>query len=113
MLSSINDVGRSLTIKGELSGSEDLTLHGQVEGTIALPEHALTVGPQADVKADISARTVVVMGVVTGKVSASERIEICSHGSVMGDVTSPRLIIADGGGLRGKVEMPVPVAAHP
>ena len=108
---STSDVGKSLRIKGDLSSSEDLTLHGQVEGTVTLPDHALTVGPHADVKADISARTVVVMGVVTGKVSASERLEICAHGSVMGDVASPRLVIADGGGLCGNVEMPVPVAA--
>ena len=101
----MNDVGKSMSIKGELSGSEDMTLHGQMEGSISLPDHVLTVGPQAEVKANISARTVVVQGIVTGTVAAAERLEICAHGSVVGDVASPRLVIADGANLRGKVEM--------
>jgi cytoskeletal protein CcmA (bactofilin family) len=100
------DLGKSVVIKGELSGSEDLTLHGQMEGKISLPEHTLTVGPQAEVKADIAAKAVVVVGVVTGRVSAKDKIEIRSTGTVNGDVVSPRLIIAEGGNLRGKVEMP-------
>lgn len=76
-----------------------------MEGSISLPAHTLTVGPQAEVKADITAKAVVVSGVVTGKVSAGDRVEIQSTGSVTGDVTSPRLVIAEGGSLRGKVEM--------
>jgi cytoskeletal protein CcmA (bactofilin family) len=100
-----NDLGKSVVIKGELSGSEDMTLRGQMEGTISLPAHTLTVGPQAEVQADISAKSVVVMGAVRGKVSAGERLEILATGSVTGDVTSPRLVIAEGGSLRGKVEM--------
>lgn len=100
-----NDLGKSVVIKGELSGSEDLTLDGQMEGSISLPAHTLTVGPQAEVKADITAKAVVVSGLVTGNVSAGDRVEIQSTGSVTGDVTSPRLVIADGGSLRGKVEM--------
>jgi cytoskeletal protein CcmA (bactofilin family) len=99
------DLGKSMIIKGELSGSEDLTLHGQMEGSVSLPAHTLTIGPQADVKADILAKAVVVAGAVTGKVLAGDRIEIRATGSVNGDVTSPRLVIADGGSLRGKVEM--------
>ena len=101
----INNVGPSVSIKGELSGSEDMILDGQMEGRISLPEHMLTVGTQAAVKADIAARTVVVKGAVTGNVKAAERIEIQSNGSVTGDVISPRLVIADGGSLQGKVEM--------
>ena len=100
------DLGKSVVIKGELSGSEDLTLHGQMEGKISLPEHTLTVGPQAEVKADIAAKAVVVVGVVTGRVSAKDKIDIRSTGTIIGDVVSPRLIIAEGGNLRGKVEMP-------
>ena len=101
----VNDLGQSVSIKGELSGSEDLTLYGQMEGRVSLPEHLLTVGPQAAVKADIAARAVVVKGTVTGNVTAKERLEIQPNGSVMGDVISPRLVIADGGSLQGKVEM--------
>ena len=100
-----NDVGSSVSIKGELSGSEDMTLHGQLEGRVSLPNNVLTVGPQAAVKADIAARTVVVKGAVTGNVTAAEKLEIQSHGSVMGDIISPRLVIADGGSLQGKVDM--------
>ena len=100
------DLGKSVVIKGELSGSEDLTLYGQMEGSIRLPDHTLTIGPQADIKADISAKAVVIMGRVTGKVTAGEKVEIQATGSVTGDIASPRLAIADGGGLRGRVEMP-------
>jgi cytoskeletal protein CcmA (bactofilin family) len=100
------DLGKSVVIKGELTGSEDLTLHGQMEGKISLPEHTLTIGPQAEVKADISAKVVVVIGMVTGRVTARDRIDIRSTGTIAGDIVSPRLVMAEGGSLRGKVEMP-------
>ena len=100
------DLGKSVVIKGELSGSEDLTLHGHMEGKVSLPEHTLTIGAQADVKADISAKAVVVVGAVTGRVSAKDRIDIRSTGRITGDIVSPRLVVAEGGTLRGKVEMP-------
>ena len=99
------DVGHSLSIKGELSGSEDLTLDGQMEGQVNLPDHLLTVGAQAAVKANIAARAVVVKGTVTGNVTAKEKLEIQASGTVTGDVISPRLVIAEGGSLQGKVEM--------
>jgi len=100
------DLGKSVVIKGELSGSEDLTLHGQMEGKISLPEHTLTIGAQAEVKADIAAKAVVVVGVVNGRVSARDKIDIRATGRITGDIVSPRLVIAEGGSLRGKVEMP-------
>jgi len=100
------DLGKSVVIKGELSGSEDLTLQGHMEGKISLPEHTLTIGAKADVKADIAAKAVVVVGIVTGRVSAKDRIDIRSTGTITGDIVSPRLVIAEGGTLRGKVEMP-------
>ena len=100
----MNDVGKSVVIKGDLSGSEDMTLQGQMEGSISLPAHTLTVGQEADVKADIVAKSVVVLGTVLGKVLAGDRVEIRPTGSVTGDVTSPRLVIADGGILSGRVE---------
>ena len=99
------DLGKSVVIKGELSGSEDLTIHGQMEGSISLKDHTLTIGPQADVKADIAAKAVIVIGAVTGKVIAIDKIEIRATGAVTGDIVSPRLVIADGGSLRGRVEM--------
>jgi cytoskeletal protein CcmA (bactofilin family) len=102
------DLGKSLVIKGELSGSEDLTVSGHVEGRITLPDHQLTISSQADIKAEISAKTVVIMGAITGNVTAGEKVEIQATGSVTGDVVSPRLVIADGGGLCGRVQIPKP-----
>jgi cytoskeletal protein CcmA (bactofilin family) len=99
-------IGESLVIKGDLSASEDLTVRGQVDGSITLPNHTLTVDAQAKLTANIAARAVVVVGNVKGKVTAGERLEIRASGSVVGDVVSPRLVIIDGGNLRGKVEMP-------
>jgi cytoskeletal protein CcmA (bactofilin family) len=102
----IMDLGKSLAIKGELSASEDLTLYGQMEGTITLPNHTLSIGPHANIRASVSAKAVVIMGSVTGNVAAGERIEIQATGSVSGDIASPRLVVADGGRLNGKVDMP-------
>jgi cytoskeletal protein CcmA (bactofilin family) len=103
----VMNLGDSVVIKGELSGSEDLTLCGQMEGSVRLPDHTLTIGPSAEIKAEISAKAVVVMGAVVGNVKASDRVEIQAAGSVTGDVTAPRFAIADGGGFRGRVEMPL------
>jgi cytoskeletal protein CcmA (bactofilin family) len=102
----IMDLGKSVVIKGEITASEDLTVYGRMEGSINLPNHTLTIGPHADIKAVIAARAVVVMGAVTGDVTAGERIDIQTTGSVMGDVVAPKLAIADGGSLEGKVQMP-------
>jgi cytoskeletal protein CcmA (bactofilin family) len=102
------DLGKSVVIKGELSASEDLTLDGQMEGSVTLPDHILTIGPAAAyTKASISAKAVVIMGAVTGNVTASEKVEIRATGSVTGDLTSPSLVVAEGGHLRGRVEMPL------
>jgi cytoskeletal protein CcmA (bactofilin family) len=97
----VMNLGKSVMIKGELSGSEDLTLYGRMEGSVKLPDYTLTIGPDADIKAEISARTVVIMGGVTGNVVAGEKVEIRATGSVTGDIASPRLAIQDGGS--GKV----------
>jgi cytoskeletal protein CcmA (bactofilin family) len=101
------DFGKSVVIKGELSASEDLTLDGQMEGSVTLPDHTLTIGLAANIKASISAKAVVIMGGVTGNVTAGEKVEIRATGSVTGDLTSPRLVVAEGGHLRGRVEMPL------
>ncbi len=108
----VMDLGKSVVIKGELSGSEDLTIYGQMEGSIRLPDHTLTIGPHADIKAEISAKAVVVMGAVTGNVTAGEKVEILATGSLTGDIVSPRLAMADGGCLRGRVERPQSDLGH-
>jgi cytoskeletal protein CcmA (bactofilin family) len=102
----IMDLGKSVVINGELTASEDLTIYGQMEGSIKLPNHTLTIGPHADIRAAIAAKGVVVMGAVTGNVTAGERIEIQAGASVIGDVVAPRLAIAEGGSLTGRVQMP-------
>jgi cytoskeletal protein CcmA (bactofilin family) len=99
------DLGRSVMIKGELSASEDLTLSGQVEGRVSLPNHTLTIGPEANIRAEIKAATVVIMGAVSGNVTASQKVDVRATGSVVGDVVSARIVIADGGQLLGKVHM--------
>ena len=99
------NIGKSVIIKGELSGSEDLTIEGQVEGKIELRQNVLTIGPNAKIKAQVAAKTIVVEGSVQGNVMATERIEIRDKGSVEGDLAAPRVAIADGAHFRGSIDM--------
>ena len=94
-----------MVIKGELSGSEDLTIEGQVEGTIQLRDHVLTIGPNGKIKAQVFAKAVIVLGEVTGNVTASDKVDIRDNGSVDGDIVSPRVAIAEGAHFRGSVDM--------
>ena len=98
-------LGRSIVIKGEVAGSEDLTLNGEVEGSIRLPAHTLTVGADARIHAQVFAETVTVLGAVIGPVTANGKIEIRSTGSVDGDLIAPRIAIHDGAHFCGRVEM--------
>ena len=114
------NIGKSVIIKGELSGSEDLTIEGHVEGRIDLKENVLTIGPNGKIKAEVFAKSVVVLGEVTGNVTASEKVDIRDNGSVDGDIASPRVAIAEGAHFRGSVDMqragqqkPQPPAAKP
>jgi cytoskeletal protein CcmA (bactofilin family) len=99
------NIGKSVVIKGELSGSEDLTIEGQVDGRIDLKGNVLTIGPNGKIKAEIFAKSVVVLGEVTGNVNASEKVDIRDNGSVDGDIASPRVAIAEGAHFRGSVDM--------
>jgi cytoskeletal protein CcmA (bactofilin family) len=99
------NIGKSVVIKGELNGSEDLTIEGQVEGTIQLRDHVLTIGPNGKIKAQVFAKVVVVLGEVSGNVSASEKVDIRDNGSVDGDIVAPRVAIAEGAHFRGSVDM--------
>jgi cytoskeletal protein CcmA (bactofilin family) len=107
------NIGKSVVIKGELNGSEDLTIEGQVEGTIQLREHVLTIGPNGKIKAQVFAKSVIVLGEVTGNVSATEKVDIRDKGSVDGDIISPRVAIAEGAHFRGSVDMQRKAAAVP
>ena len=99
-------IGATVVIKGDLSASEDLTLDGMMEGKIQVPDHMLTVGPDAKITAEVSAKIIVISGAVTGNVMAGDKVEIRETGSVQGDVSAPRLVMADGARLQGKVDMP-------
>src|SRR5579885_234857 len=98
-------IGKSVVIKGELNGSEDLTIEGHVEGTIQLRDHVLTIGPNGRIKAQVFAKAVIVLGEVTGNVTASDKVDIRDNGSVDGDIVSPRVAIAEGAHFRGSVDM--------
>jgi cytoskeletal protein CcmA (bactofilin family) len=99
------NIGKSITIKGDLSGNEDLQIDGSVEGRIDLPNNQLTIGAEGRVKAEIHAKSVIVIGHVTGNLSAADRIHVEATGIVDGDVKAPRLVIQEGAMLNGAVEM--------
>jgi cytoskeletal protein CcmA (bactofilin family) len=101
----IVNIGKSVVIKGELNGSEDLTIEGHVEGTIHLREHVLTIGPNGKIKAQVFAKSVIVLGEVTGNVTATDKVDIRDNGSVDGDIIAPRVAIAEGAHFRGSVDM--------
>ena len=116
------NMGQSIAIKGELSGAEDLTLEGQVEGKINLPENVLTIGTSARINAEVIAKSIVVLGQLVGNVTVKEKFELRAGGSMQGNLKAPRIAMADGrldGAIfGGKVEMPgakavAPIAANP
>ena len=113
----IVNIGKSVVIKGELNGSEDLTIEGHVEGKIELKDHVLTIGPNGKIKAQVFAKSVIVLGEVNGNVTATEKVDIRDGGSVDGDIISPRVAIAEGAHFRGSVDMQrkggQPAAASP
>jgi cytoskeletal protein CcmA (bactofilin family) len=99
------NIGPSIQIKGELQGDEDLTIDGRVEGKIDLREHNLTIGPNGRIRADLYAKTIVIAGEVAGNAFAAERVEIAPTGRLTGDITAPRITIADGAHFKGSVDM--------
>jgi cytoskeletal protein CcmA (bactofilin family) len=98
-------IGKSVVIKGELSGSEDLYVDGNVEGKIELRSHSLTVGPNGRVKADLTAKNIVIEGKVEGAVKATDRVDLRKSAVVTGDLTTQRISIEEGAFLKGKVEI--------
>lgn len=98
-------IGKSVIIKGELSGSEDLYVDGQVEGSIELLGNNLTVGPNGLVKANVNAKGVVVQGKLEGNVRASDRAELTKSAVAIGDIATQRLAIEDGAYFKGKVDI--------
>jgi cytoskeletal protein CcmA (bactofilin family) len=99
------NIGKSVIIKGELTGSEDLTIEGHVEGKIELRQNVLTIGPNGKIKAQVFAKSVIILGEVTGNVTASEKVDLRDNGSVDGDIAAPRVAIAEGAHFRGSIDM--------
>lgn|ERR1700691_857640 len=98
-------IGRSVVIKGEISGAEPLFIDGQVEGSITLADHRVTIGRNGSVTANINAKEVVVMGKVTGNVECSDRLDIRGEGTLIGDVVTQRISVEDGAVMCGKVQV--------
>ena len=103
-------IGRSVSIKGELNGSEDLVLDGVFEGTIKLPDSRLTVGPNGQIKAELHVHDLVAMGTINGNVFATGRIELRQTAVLIGDIVAARLSIEESATVRGKVELTGPTA---
>ena len=98
-------IGRTLVIKGEVTGAESLFIDGRVEGTISFPDHRVTVGRNGNVAANITAKEVVIMGKVQGNVECADRLDIRSEGVLAGDVITHRISIEEGAILKGGVEV--------
>ena len=98
-------IGRTLVIKGEISGSESLYVDGRIEGNVNLAEHRVTIGRNGSVQANITAKEVVVMGKVTGNIDCSDRVDIRSEGVVNGDVATQRISVEDGAILKGGIQV--------
>jgi len=103
--SEVAHIGKAVIIKGELSGSEDLYLDGEVEGTIELHKNSLTVGPNARIRAHINAREVVIHGKVDGNIQAKERVELRRSAVLVGDIVTQRISIEDGAYFKGLVDV--------
>ena len=98
-------IGKSVVIRGDLSGNEDLYIDGDVEGTVTLPESRLTIGPNARVRADLSVRDVIIFGHLTGNVQATGRVDLRQSALVNGDILAGRLSIEESAVLTGRVEL--------
>ena len=98
-------IGKSVIIKGELSGSEDLYIDGQVEGKIELQGNSLTVGPNGQVRANVNAKSVVIQGKVDGSIRATDRTELRKTAIITGDIATQRISIEDGAYFKGKVDI--------
>ena len=99
------NIGKSISIKGDLTGNEDIVIEGKVDGKVELPNNQLTVGANGTVQAEVHAKSVVVVGRIAGNVHGTERVEIQATGIVEGDVNAPRLVVAEGAVINGAIHM--------
>lgn len=110
--SEVATIGKSVVVKGELSGSEDLIVDGEVEGNISLRGQTCTIGPNGRVRANIEARNVIVHGRVNGDIHASERVELRKTASLAGDISTARISIDDGAFFKGGIDIQKPEPAQ-
>jgi len=108
--SDVAHIGKSVVVKGELSGSEDLYLDGEVEGSIELRSHSLTIGPNGRVRANVSAKEVVIHGKVEGNIRGTERVELRKTAVLNGDIGTQRIVIEDGAFFKGSIDIQKPEA---
>jgi cytoskeletal protein CcmA (bactofilin family) len=101
----VANIGKSIIIKGDLSGDEDLVIDGRVEGRVSLPNNQVTIGGDGKITAEIEAKSIIVIGKTAGDLNASERVEIQATGVVDGDIRSPRLLIQEGAVVNGTIDM--------
>ena len=104
-MTNVANIGKSLHIKGELTGNEDLTIEGKVEGKITLNGHSVTIGQNGLVMAEIHAKSVIVGGQVRGNITADDKVEVAPTGSMKGDIIAPRVVLADGARFKGSIDM--------
>ena len=97
-------IGQGVIVEGKITSTQDLRIDGKVEGTIDVGHHGLIVGASAAIRANLAARSILISGAVTGNVMATERIDLQPTASVKGDISAPRLVIADGAVVTGKVD---------
>jgi cytoskeletal protein CcmA (bactofilin family) len=103
--SDVAHIGKSVVIKGELSGSEDLYLDGEVEGTIELQKHSLTVGPNGKIRAHVNAKEVIIHGKIDGNISGTDRVELKRTAVLVGDISTQRITIEDGAYFKGAIDI--------
>ena len=107
----IATIGKSVVVKGQISGSEDLYIDGEVEGTVELRDNNITVGPNGRLNANVHAKDIIVLGRVKGNVRSTERLEIRKSGSLVGDIITARVVIEDGAYFKGSIDIQKPGAA--
>src|ERR1700704_2849320 len=106
-------IGKSVMIKGQIFSREDLTIDGEVDGSVELHEHHLTVGPNGKLQAGVKAREVVVLGTIHGNVEASDKIDIRKDAKLVGDIKTSRIVIEDGAYFKGSIDIARPEAGKP
>ena len=99
------NIGKSVHIKGDVTAKEDLTIDGTVDGRIVVKDNAVTIGPNGRITNRIQAKSVIVAGEVHGNITSADKVEIAATGSMLGDISAPRVVLADGARFKGSIDM--------